>query len=60
MRLRAAESAGRPLGAEEFIEQLERRLGCRLRLRKPGPKPRIMATGGQLTMPIAGMGKVSL
>ena len=58
-RLRAAESTGRPLGADEFVKQLERRLGRILRPRKPGPKPRIAAPSGQLDLEIAGMGKVS-
>lgn len=59
VRLRAAESTGRPLGADEFIEQLERRLGRALRPRKPGRKPRALAPAGQLEMGIEEMGKVS-
>jgi putative transposase len=31
---------GRPLGSNEFVVALERRLGRRLRPRKPGPRPK--------------------
>jgi putative transposase len=31
---------GRPLGAEDFIKGIERRLGRTLRPRKPGPRPK--------------------
>src|SRR5271166_2200168 len=34
--LRAAESIGRPLGADDFVADLERRLGRKLRRQKPG------------------------
>jgi len=59
VRLRAAETTGRPLGAAEFIDQLERRLGRALRPRRPGRKPRMDASGTQLEIGIGGMGKVS-
>jgi REP-associated tyrosine transposase len=32
------ERTGRPLGKESFVEELEVRLGCRLKPKKPGPK----------------------
>jgi len=38
--LRAAESTGRPLGADDFVADLERRLGRKLRRQKPGRKAR--------------------
>lgn len=53
VRLRAAESTGRPLGADDFLKLLERRLGRALRPRKPGPKPGAAAPGKQLDMEIA-------
>ncbi len=59
VRLRAAETTGRPLGAAEFIDQLERRLGRALRPRKPGRKPRMDALETQLEIGIEGKGKVS-
>ena len=37
--LRRHERTGRPLGAESFIDRLERALSRRLRKQKPGPKP---------------------
>ncbi len=37
VRLRAAESTGRPLGTDDFLRLLGRRLGRTLRPRKPGP-----------------------
>ncbi len=37
VRLRAAESTGRALGGDDFLNLLERRLGRSLRPRKPGP-----------------------
>ena len=37
--LRRHERTGRPLGSEEFVMDLEARLGRRLRPRRPGPKP---------------------
>lgn len=52
VRRRAAESTGRPLGADDFLKRLERRLGRTLRPRKPGPKPGAVAPGGQLDMEI--------
>jgi len=58
-RLRAAESTGRPLGADEFISLIERRLGRAIRPRKPGPKPRTAAPNGQLEIAIEELGKVS-
>lgn len=39
-RLRLHMQSGRPLGSDEFIADLERRLARTLRPRKPGPKPR--------------------
>jgi len=38
-RLRAAESIGRPLGNDRFLERLERRTGRALKPGKRGPKP---------------------
>jgi len=38
--LRAAESTGRPLGEDDFVADLERRLGRKLRRQKPGRKAR--------------------
>ena len=38
--LRAAETTGRPLGPEAFIQDLERRLGRRLAKGRPGPAPK--------------------
>jgi len=58
--LRTAESTGRPLGADDFILKIERRLGRSLRPRQPRPKPRAGAPSGQLEMAIGEMGKVSL
>ncbi len=37
--IRAGERTDRPLGSAAFIARLERRLGCTLARRKPGPKP---------------------
>ena len=37
-RIRRATRTGRPLGDEEFVTGLERRLGRELKRRKPGPK----------------------
>jgi len=37
--LRKHERTGRPLGAESFIDGLERALNRRHRKQKPGPKP---------------------
>jgi len=58
-RLRAAESTGRPLGAQEFLEKIERRLGRALRPHKPGPKPRGVTPSPQLELEIRGMSRVS-
>ena len=55
LRLRAAESTRRPLGADDLLSLVERRLGRSLRPRKPGPKPRIVAPSGQLEMGIQEM-----
>jgi len=41
--LRAAETTGRPLGAEAFIQGLERLLGRRLARGRPGPAPKPVA-----------------
>jgi putative transposase len=38
--LRAAETTGRPLGNEAFIEGLERLLGRKLARGRPGPPPK--------------------
>jgi putative transposase len=47
--LRAAEASGRPFGSDDFVMQLEQKLGRSLQRRKPGRKPR--APGGdQLTL----------
>ena len=40
--LRAAETTGRPVGAAEFIEALERRLGRPVARRRPGRKARVV------------------
>ena len=48
--LRGAESTGRPLGSDDFIADLERRLRRPLRPGKRGPKPRATAQGE--TMPL--------
>lgn len=37
--LRAAETTGRPVGAAEFVADLERRLGRPIARRAPGRKP---------------------
>jgi hypothetical protein len=39
-RLRAHASAGRPLGADRFVESLERLPARSLKRKKPGPKTR--------------------
>ena len=39
-RLRASSRTGRPLGADDFVTMLERKLGRVLGKRKPGPAPR--------------------
>jgi putative transposase len=41
--LRAAETTGRPLGNDDFIDGLERILGRKLARGRPGPKPRSAA-----------------
>lgn len=48
--LRAAESTGRPLGNEVFIQGLERILGRRLARGRPGPKPASQARVDQLSL----------
>jgi putative transposase len=35
------ERTGRPLGEDSFLDQLEQRLGRRLRPQKPGPKKQV-------------------
>jgi hypothetical protein len=60
--LHGAESTGRPLGSDEFIADLERRLRRSLRPGKRGPRPRATAPGE--TMPLfpalnSAIGKVS-
>jgi putative transposase len=57
--LRAAEGTGRPLGSDDFLSHLERRIGRRLRRRKPGRKPHTSLPAGQLEFEIGEMGKVS-
>ena len=37
--IRAGERTGRPLGSEDFVAALEKRLARPLARRKPGPKP---------------------
>jgi len=43
MRLRKAETIGRPIGDTAFLDQLEREAGRPLRRGKPGPRPKISA-----------------
>ena len=45
--LRAAETTGRPLGNEAFIEGLERLLGRKLARGRPGPPPRSTISADQ-------------
>ncbi len=45
--LRSAETTGRPLGNEAFIQGLERILGRRLARGRPGPAARSKAAEGQ-------------
>jgi putative transposase len=47
-RLRGAEAAGRPLGSDDFVTQLEDLVQRRLRRQKPGRKPRAPAERGDL------------
>ena len=47
VRLRAVETIGRPLGGDDFVAALERRLGRALRPRKRGRKPRTTLPDGQ-------------
>jgi len=54
--LRAAETIGRPLGSDAFLARLERRLGRRVRPRKPGRKPR---TDADETRPHRGATRVA-
>jgi putative transposase len=42
--LRAAEATGRPLGAADFVSDLERRLGRPIARRAPGRKPALRPT----------------
>ena len=35
------ERTGRPLGDRSFIEEVEKTTGRRMKIRKPGPKPKI-------------------
>lgn len=46
-RLRTAETTGRPLGNERFIEDLERMLGRKLARGRPGPKPKAQVISAQ-------------
>jgi putative transposase len=45
--LRKSTLTGRPCGGDEFIEEIERRLGRRLTKLKPGPRPRSKNDPGQ-------------
>jgi putative transposase len=45
--LRAAETTGRPLGNEAFIEGLERLLGRKLARGRPGPAPKSVTIAEQ-------------
>jgi putative transposase len=45
--LKAAETTGRPLGAEDFIQGLERILRRRLARGRPGPAPKVEVMSGQ-------------
>ena len=45
-RLRRHGRTGRPCGAGDWIEQLERQTGRTLKPRKPGPKPRTQTAAG--------------
>ena len=55
--LRAAEGNERPLGGDDFVMQIDRVVGRRLRPLKPGRKPRERAE--QMELEIGKMGKVS-
>ena len=55
--LREAESTGRPLGSDDFVAELERLTGRRLRRRKPGRKSSERAE--QLEFGLSQMGKMS-
>ena len=46
-RLRGHANTGRPAGSDQFIEEMEARLGRSLKKRKPGPKSVNRASGGQ-------------
>ena len=52
VRLRAAESTGRPLGDDDFVGAIERRLGRVVRPRKPGRKPRTASPNSQFELEI--------
>ena len=52
-RLREATRTGRPLGGAEFVEELECRMGRRLRPHKPGPKAKAAGAAGQMSLGIA-------
>ena len=47
-RLRAAETTGRPLGADEFVTLLEDLMRRRLRRQKPGRKARVPESTSEL------------
>jgi hypothetical protein len=55
--LRDAESTGRPLGSDEFVTELERRIGRRRQRQKPGR--RSSERTEQLKLRLSEMGKVS-
>ncbi len=52
-QIRRATRTGRPLGQEEFVEDLERQLGRRIRPAKRGPKPRTVSEESQLSFGVA-------
>ncbi len=55
--LRDADSTGRPLGSDEFVAELERRIGRRRQRQKPGRKSSKRAE--QLELRLSEMGTVS-
>lgn len=44
-KLRKAESTGRPIGGEEWLDELERRTGRRLKAKRRGPRPKERGNG---------------
>jgi putative transposase len=49
-RIRLALRTNRPLGSDAFIDELEARLGVRLRRARPGPKPRTSAAATAIAL----------